>query len=124
MTNILSPIFLAENFIAVCAKIDPDFIDATRGRDSDAFQAAKHIENEILATMTREEAAPLVIAAAGHARAIGLGLIRALSGGAYDEQESRVKGLSHDTAEPFVRGVVENHETRHEFFEKMQRDAR
>ena len=124
MTNILSPVYLAKNFTSVCVKLDQSFLEETRGQSGTALEVTKHIEDEILATMSREEAAPIVIAAAGHARAVGLGLIRALAGGSVEEQAERLRRLCGRTAKPFVKGVVEDHETRHEFFERMLRDAR
>lgn len=124
MRNILSPVFLAQNLTAVCTQINPDFTRETGGRNGDANRAILHIKDEILAAMTREEAAPIVLSAAGSARAVGLGMIRALSGGSVAEQEDRVRALCEETAKPLVKGVVENHEERHEFFEKMLKDAR
>lgn len=124
MTNILSPIYLAENFTKVCMTIDDRFLDETKGTSGDALEVTAHIRDQVLATMTREEAAPIVVAAAGSARAVGLGLIRALSGGTVDQQAERVRTLCERTAKPFVRGVVEDHETHHEFFEQMLKDAR
>ena len=124
MTNILAPIYLAKNLTAVCVKLDESFAQETRGRTGTAAEITQRMVDRILATMTREEAAPIVVAAARHARAVGLGMIRAQSGGSNDEQTDRVKRLCERTAEPFVRGVVEDHETRPEFFEQMLRDAR
>lgn len=124
MTNILSPIYLAKNLTAVCAKLDQSFIEDTRGRTGTAAEVTQRMVDQVLATMTRDEAAPIVVAAARHARAVGLGMIRAQSGGSVDDQTERVKRLCERTAEPFVRGVVEDHETRPDFFEQMLRDAR
>jgi AcrR family transcriptional regulator len=124
MRNILSPIFLAQNLTAVCMRINPDFARETGGKDGDADKVITHMKDEILATMTREEAAPIVVSAAGAARAVGLGMIRALSGGTVEEQTDRVRALCEETAKPIVRGVVENHDERHEFFEQMLREAR
>lgn len=124
MTNILSPIYLAKNLTAVCVKLDESFVEDTRGTTGTASEVTQRMVDQILATMTREEAAPIVLAAARHARAVGLGMIRAQSGGSFDDQTDRVKRLCERTAEPFVRGVVKDHETRPEFFEQMLRDAR
>lgn len=124
MRNILSSVFLARNFTAVCSGIDPDFARKAGGKDGDADKVIGHIEDEILAAMTRNEAAPIVASAAGAARAVGLGMIRQISGGSDAEQAERVALLCETTAEPIVKGVVENHESRHEFFEKMLKDAR
>ena len=124
MRNILSPVFLAQNLVAVCLQSDPEFARETGGKDGDAHKVIGHIKDEILAMMTRDEAEPIVLSAAGAARAVGLGMIRALSGGSVDEQEARVQALCEVTAKPFVRGVVENHDERHEFFEQMLKDAR
>lgn len=124
MANILAPIYLAKNLTAVCAKLDNGFVEDTRGRTGTAADVTQRMVDKILATMTREEAAPIVAAAARHARAVGMGMIRAQSGGSFEEQTDRVKRLCARTAEPFVRGVVEDHETRPDFFEQMLRDAR
>ncbi|MFC3694316.1 hypothetical protein [Chenggangzhangella methanolivorans] len=124
MRNILSPVFLAQNLAAVCEKLDPDFARETGGRDGDAHQVIAHVKDHILAVMTREEAAPIVASAAGAARAVGLGMIRPLSGGSAEEQAGRLKALCEQTAKPLVRGVVDAHDQRHDFFEQMIRDAR
>lgn len=124
MRNILSPVFLAQNLTAVCEKLDPDFARETGGRDGDAHRSIAHIKDHILGVMTGEEAAPIVASAAGAARAIGLGMIRPLSGGTVDEQASRISALCESTAKPLVKGLLENHDERHEFFEQMLKDAR
>ncbi|GLK77780.1 hypothetical protein GCM10008171_30340 [Methylopila jiangsuensis] len=124
MRNILSPVLLAENLAAVCGRFDAGFARAAGGRDGDAGRVLAHMKDEILATMTRDEAAPIVTSAAGAARAIGLGLIRALAGGTVEAQETRMRRLCAETARPFVKGVVDNHDERHEFFEQMLKDAR
>ncbi|PZQ18144.1 MAG: hypothetical protein DI565_05430 [Ancylobacter novellus] len=124
MRNVLSSILLAQNFTSVCVKVDPDFAAKTGGKGGDADTIIAHMKEEILATMTREEAAQIVVSAAGAARAVGLGMIRALSGGPIEEQESRLKELCDGTAKPLVKGVVETHEERHDFFEQMIEDAR
>jgi hypothetical protein len=124
MRNVLSSVLLAQNFTAVCVKVDPNFAQETGGRIGDAAKVIAHIKDEILATMTREEAAPIVVSAAGAARAVGLGMIRALSGGTIEEQTDRIRALCEETAKPIVRGLVENHDNRHDFFEQMLKDAR
>ena len=124
MRNILSPVFLAQNLTAVCSNVDPDFARDTGGKDGDARKVIGHIKDEILASMTREEAAPIVMSAADAARAVGLGMIRALSGGSYQEQTDRARMFCNQTALPVVKGVVDNHEERHEFFERIIKNAR
>lgn len=124
MRNILSPILLAQNLTAVCAKLDPDFTRETGGRDGDAGAVIAHMKDHVLGAMTREEAAPIVASAAGAARAVGLGMIRPLSGGTVEEQAGRIRSLCLETARPLVRGLVENHDARHDFFDQMLRDAR
>lgn len=124
MRNILSPILLAQNLTAVCAKVDPEFSRRIGGRDGDAVAVIAHMKDHVLNAMTRDEAAPIVASAAGAARAVGLGMIRPLSGGSVEEQEVRIRTLCEETARPLVKGLVDNHEQRHEFFEKMLRDAR
>lgn len=124
MRNILSPVFLAQNLTAVCSKLDPEFANKTGGQNGNADNVIGHIKDEVLASMTNEEAAPIVMSAAGAARAVGLGMIRALSGGSYQEQTERVRMFCDQTARPVVKGVVDNHEERHEFFERMIKDAR
>jgi len=124
MRNILSPVYLAQNLTAVCMRIDPEFARKLGGKGGDANALIRHIQNEILATMTREEAAPIVVSAAGAARAVGLGMIRSLAGGSIEEQTGRIEALCKRTVAPLVEGMVEEHEERHDFFEKMLRDAR
>jgi len=124
MRNVLSSVFLAQNFTAVCVKVDPGFAQEAGGKDGDAATVIAHIKEHILATMTRDEAAQIVISAAGAARAVGLGMLRPISGGSVEEQTHRLKALCEETAKPLVKGVVENHDERHEFFEQMLRDAR
>ena len=124
MRNILSSVYLAQNFTAVCTKIDPNFAAQTGGKDADANKVIAHMKDEILAAMTRDEAAQIVASAAGAARAVGLGMIRQLSGGSDLDQVERVRQLCDGTAKALVKGLVENHEERHEFFEQMLKDAR
>ncbi|GLK69262.1 hypothetical protein [Hansschlegelia plantiphila] len=124
MRNILSPVLLAQNLALVCVKFDANFTRETGGQGGDADRVLDHIKDEILATMTREEAGPIVVSAAGAARAVGLGMIRALAGGSPEEQTARIRTLCKRTAKPLVKGVVDDHEGRHEFFERMLKDAR
>ena len=124
MRNVLSSVFLAQNFTAVCSQIDPEFSNKTGGKNGDADSVIVHINDEVSASMTRDEAAPILMSAAGAARAVGLGMIRALSGGSYQEQTDRVRMFCDQTARPVVKSVVDNHEERHEFFERMIKNAR
>lgn len=124
MRNILSPIFLARNLSAVCIRLDGDFEVETKGRTGGVAEVTKHMEDQLMAGMTRDQAAPIVVAGAGHARAVGLGLIRALSGGSVEEQSDRLKRLCERTAKPLIREVIEGYEARPEFFQQMIKDAR
>jgi len=124
MRNILSPVYLVQNLAAVCERFDPGFAGRFRSKSGDATSLIRHMQDEILATMTREEAAPIVIGAAGAARAVGLGMIRSLAGGSVDEQATRIKTLCTRVVTPLVAALIEEHEERHEFLEKMLRDAR
>lgn len=117
--NILSSVFLAQSLAAVCAEIDPEFVQSTAGHDRDAFGVMTHIRDEILTTMTQDQAAPVLASAAGAARAVSLGFIRPLSGGSVVEQAARVKDFCVRSARPLVKGVVDNHELRHDAFLKM-----
>lgn len=102
MRNILSPVYLAQNLTAVCMRIDPEFARKLGGKGGDASALIRHIQDEILATMTREEAAPIVLSAAGAARAVGLGMIRSLAGGSIEEQTARATSLVRPSPRPCI----------------------
>lgn len=122
--NVLSPAYLALNLTVVCARGDPTFLADTKRLSGDVPSVVQHIKDEVIASLKPAEAEAVVRHAAEAARSIALGLLRSMSSGSDAEEGERVVRWCETTAKPFVRGVVGEHETRHDLFEVVLAEAK
>ena len=122
--NILSPAYLAMNFTVVCAQRDPAFLSATSGPRGSALVYAQHIKDEVIAALEATEAEIVLREAANAARSVALGFVRSMAGGSDATEAERLRNWCESTAKPFVRGVVVEHDTRHDLFEQVLEAAK
>ncbi|MBX9934318.1 MAG: hypothetical protein K2Y56_22845 [Methylobacterium sp.] len=122
--NILSPAYLAMNFTVVCARQDPAFLSATGGPRGSALVYAQHIKDEVIATLDATEGEIVVREAANAARSVALGFLRSMAGGSEAIEAERVRNWCTSVANPFIRGVVVEHDTRHDLFEQVLEAAK
>lgn len=117
--NVLSPAYLAMNFAVVCARQDPSFLSVTGGPRGSALVYAQHIKDEIIADLEPRDGETIVRDAADAARSVALGFMRSMAGGLDAIEAKRVRTGCESIAKPFIRGVVAEHENRHDLFEQV-----
>jgi len=124
LANVLATAFLAQSLSLVCAEQDKWFLEDTRGPGGDGRDFAEHIKREVLAHLSEREAGLIVINAANAARAMSLGLIHVMGGGTSDEQIERMAAWCNSTAKPLVKGILAQHEIRHDLYDQMLSQAK
>lgn len=124
LANVLATAFLAQNLSLVCAEQNKWFLEDTRGPGGDARDFAEHIKREVLAHLSEREAALVVVNAANASRAMSLGLIHVMGGGTRDEQVERITAWCDSTAKPLVKGILGQHEIRHDLYDQMLLQAK
>lgn len=112
------------NFTVVCASRDPAFLSATGGPRGSALVYAQHIKDEVIAALEAREAEIVVREAANAARSVALGFVRSMAGGSDATVAERLRNWCTTVANPFTRGVVVEHDTRHDLFEQVLETAK
>lgn len=117
--NVLAPAYLAMNFAVVCAKQDSSFLEATGGPRGSVLEYAEHVKDEIIADLENHQAQAILQLAANAARTVALGFMRGMAGESNSTEASRVRVWCDAVAKPFIRGVVAEHENRHDLFKEV-----
>lgn len=119
LANVLATAFLAQNVTLVCAQQNKWFLEDTRSSVGNGRDFAEHVKREVLAHLSERDAGLVVIIAANAARAMSLGLIHVMGGGTPDEQIERMNAWCDATAKPLVKGILAQHEIRHDLYDQM-----
>lgn len=124
LANVLSAAYLAENLSLVCAEQDRWFLEDTKGSAGNGRDFAGHVRSEVLARLTERDAGSVVLAAANAARAVSLGMVHVMGDGSSAEQSDRLSGWCETTAKPLVKGILAQHEIRHDLYEQIISQAK
>lgn len=74
--------------------------------------------------MEAREAEIIVREAANAARSVALGFLRSMAGGSDATEAKRVRNWCASVANPFIHGVVVEHDTRRDLFERVLKAAK
>lgn len=124
LANVLSTAFLADNLSRVCAEQNRWFLEDTKGAEGDGRAFAEHLKAEILSRLSESDAGVVVIRAANAARAISLGLIHVMSGDSAASETERLVAWCETTAKPLVKGILAQHDIRHDLYDRMLSQAK
>lgn len=113
LVRILSPAYLAEDLAAVCSAQDPSFMQDGLGHFPSVRSYAVHIRGEVVEGLRPEEAERVVKRAADAAKNAALLAVRARSAATPEEERSNLLDWCRDSALPFVRQIVAEHDRNH-----------
>ena len=119
LANVLSTAFLAANLSRVCAEQNQWFLEDTKSAAGDGRTFAEHIKEEVLSSLNEGDAGVVVIRAANAARAVSLGLIHVMQDESTAAEEQRMAAWCETTAKPLVRGILAQHDIRHDLYDRM-----
>jgi hypothetical protein len=110
----VAPAYTAMNFAAVCAPHDPGFLSQTSGPRGTALAYAEHVQNEAIVSLSADEAAMALKAAADMARATALQTLRSFDAEDSTVEQERISEWCAVDAKQFIRAFIEYHDTNHE----------
>jgi len=110
----VAPAYTAMNFAVVCAPHDPVFLAQTSGPRGTALAYAEHVKDEAIVSLSDEEAAVALKAAADVARATALQTLRAFDAQDRATEQARIAKWCEGDARQFIRAFIEHHDTNHE----------
>jgi hypothetical protein len=110
----VAPAYTAMNFATVCAPRDPVFLSQTSGPRGTALAYAEHVKDEAIVSLSDEEAAVALKAAADTARATALQALRAFNAQDRAVEQARIAQWCEGDARQFIRAFIEYHDANHE----------
>jgi hypothetical protein len=113
LTRMLYAAFLAEQGVAVCIVADPAFASETSGPMGYMRDYAQHVKAEVTSNLNETETRSLLKSAAGLAKAEALQALRSLRPEGPEIETARVTRWCHTVVKPFVRQVIDTHDSHH-----------
>jgi hypothetical protein len=119
LMRFLVPVFLAQNFAAICVTSDPNFLSDLKdgGHAVDIF--ADHVKFEITANLTQEEARSVVLAAANNARHVAREELRRLIPEYPALPADKLDPWCKAEAKSYILAVTKKHFDEHDQFLKI-----
>lgn len=124
LANVLSTAYLAKNLSSVCGDQNHWFLEDTKGSSGDGLEFSEHIKSEVLARLSANDASIVVVRAANAARTVSLGMIHVMGEDTDAAETARIAGWCETTAKPLVKGILAQHDIRHDLFERMLSQAK
>lgn len=116
LVRALSPMFLAENFAAVCTGVDPSFFDATGGRLGNIHVYAQHTKLEVIDQLTPADANVVLRRSADAAKFLALQRTNEIAPRSLEADAGRVRAWCDAVVRDFVRQVIGGHDANHDAF--------
>jgi hypothetical protein len=110
----VAPAYTAMNFAIVCAPHDPVFLSQTSGPRGTALAYAEHVKDEAIVSLSDEEAAVALKAAADAARTTALQTLRAFNAQDRAVEQARIAKWCEGDARQFIRAFIAHHDSNHE----------
>lgn len=124
LADIVLPAYTAMNFTVVCAREDPYFLRDTSGPRGTSLHYAEHVKDEVIASLTNDEAIAVLKAAADDARLVARNKIRELA--VLSDDAATIKAIRmwcDGPAKQFVLKFIELHDGRHAEIAELIRRA-
>jgi hypothetical protein len=113
MAGILVPAFTAMNYAVICAQDDPHFLPRTFGARGTVLNYAEHVKDEVVESLSQEEAAVVLTKAADAARSIAREELRRVLPAYPAGHADQIISWCYSTAISFVLAFIEHHDTQH-----------
>jgi hypothetical protein len=110
----VAPAYTAMNFAVVCTPHDPVFLSQTSGPRGNALAYAEHVKDEAIVSLSHDEAAVALKAAADTARDIALRTLRAFNAQDRAIEQARIAKWCESDARQFILAFIEHHDANHE----------
>jgi len=124
MAEILAPAYRAMNYGLICAQDDSHFLLKTSGPRGTVLNYAEHVKDEVIESLSQEEAALVLTRAADAARSIVREELRRLLPTYPIGREDQIINWCYGAAMSFVRTFIEHHDTQHEVILQELEQAR
>lgn len=113
LARFVTPAYTAMNLAAVCASRDSQFLGQTSGPRGTAFHYAEHVKNEAIESLSPEEAAIALKAAADAARAIALRTFQRLNASDPALEAQQIRSWCEAEGREMVRKFIREHDENH-----------
>jgi hypothetical protein len=124
MAEILVPAYTAMNYTLICAQDDPRFLPRTSGARGTALNYAEHVKDEVIESLTHEEAVVVLMKAASAARSFAREDLRRVLPSYPIGSADQIVDWCYTTAFPFVRAFIEHHDLYHDEILQELKQAR
>ena len=112
LSKLLLPVDLAQNFAVMCSLHNPSFLQATSGVHGSMLWYARHMKEEIIASLPKSEVSAVLVEAADMAKAEALKVIhRMASDGVVDA--AQLNAWCGASAKTFIKATIARHDTQH-----------
>ncbi len=120
LVELLTPIYVAAQFTAVCGPYDPDFFQKTRGGMGSSLVYMQHVKEEVVAELDPANAQEVLVKAADKAREAVRAQLRALERNSKEETRIEAEHWCRTYARSFVMKANRAHDSKHgEFLEAL-----
>jgi len=116
LAELLTPVYTAANFAAVCSVDDRGFFEDTRGSRGTSVVYMQHVKEEVIAGLPTPQATEVLVSAANTARDVARAKLRDLSRAAVQDTKIEVKAWCQRSARSFVQQVNIGHDAKHDEF--------
>lgn len=114
LTQVVVPAYIAMNFAGACRHDDPWFLTDTQGPRGTAIHYAEHVKNEVIESLTDDEARSVLRRAADAARTTSREELKSALPNYPHGQAGELLPWCKSTAATFVRNFIEQHDKAHE----------
>jgi hypothetical protein len=118
LSNLLLPVDMAQNFVAICSLHNPGFLQDTAGAHGTMLWYAQHMKEEVIASLPPTEAHTVMVEAAGKAKAMALDIVHAMDRDGLVDQ-IRMNAWCAGSAKPFIEKTIVRHDTQHASFDRL-----
>jgi hypothetical protein len=118
LSRLLLPVDMAQNFAMICSLHNPSFLQDASGPGGSMLWYAKHMKEEVIATLPEAEAHAVMVEAADIAKAAALKIVHTMDTGGFVDP-ARMNAWCASAAKPFIKGTMARHDTEHALLDEM-----
>lgn len=125
LTRVLIPAYIAQDFAALCATRDPDFLSAEVINGVVSIGAyAQHVKKEVTIDLPEDEARKVRVTAADTARQVAYQELYLLTAQQATDPTELVKRWCDRSAKPFILAIMSKHQDKHQEFDEILENAK
>ncbi|MFO1100745.1 MAG: hypothetical protein U1E81_21435 [Xanthobacteraceae bacterium] len=124
LIKIVVPAYTAMDFATICREDDPRLLWDTRGPRGTVLHYAKHVKDEVITSLSHDEAVTVLTRAAESARATTREELKKVSLNYPTRRPGEIIGWCKGTASNFIRAFITRHDANHESLLEETRRAK